>query len=140
MSFPIDTFKLREYVSMQLALLTQRHLLAIKTIVKCNSHSHINSRSKFIYSYKCINTNRLPSLQFQEVQHWVNFILTRMHSNRMRTICCSGRHLGVGCMLCQGGPPRRGVCPGGCLPNIPMDRMTDTCKNITLPQLHCVRY
>ena len=30
-----------------------------------------------------------------------------------------------------------GVCPGA---DPPVDRMTDRCKNITLPQLRCGRY
>ena len=43
----------------------------------------------------------------------------------------------------QGGLPR-GVCLRGCLPRgvyqtPPMNRMTDRCKNITLPQLRCRR-
>ena len=75
-------------------------------------------------------------------------VITRMHSSRMCTVRCSGRHLGGD--VCQGGClNRRGVCPGGvsawgvfawgCLPDIPLDRMTDTCKNITLLQLRCGR-
>ena len=94
-------------------------------------------------------------------------ISTRMHSSRMRTIRRSSRLLGGG--VCQPGgclpgggclpargrlpaggvfylpgqclPGGGGVCPGGCLADTPtpMDRMTDTCENITLPQLHCGR-
>ena len=75
---------------------------------------------------------------------------TRMHSSRMRTVGCSGRHWGVW-VSAQGG----GRClPGGwevsargvCLPRavsarrpLPVDRMTDTCTNITFPQLRCGR-
>ena len=45
----------------------------------------------------------------------------------MRTVRCSGRHGG-------------GICPGGCLPDpSPVDRMTDRCKNITLPQDFCIK-
>ena len=75
-----------------------------------------------------------------------------MHSSRMRTarlltISCNmgGVRLGGVCLggaLCLGGIclvgclPReclpRGVCPGGVLI---VDRMTDMCKNITLPQM-----
>ena len=67
-----------------------------------------------------------------------------MHSSRMRTVHCSGRP-GEGCL------PEGGVCQGvcaqgeGCVSGeggsaqggskTPPDRMTDTCKNITLPQL-----
>ena len=52
----------------------------------------------------------------------------RMHSSRIRTVCCSG-HL-------RGGV----VCPEGCLPkgvyNPPPSRgQTGTCKNINFPQL-----
>ena len=73
-----------------------------------------------------------------------------MHSSRMRTVRCSGRPLrGVrpgGCLpggcLPGGVAARQGVCQGGCQGCVcgrhpPMDRMADTCKNITLPQLRC---
>ena len=47
-----------------------------------------------------------------------------------------------GC-VCRGCVPG-GVCAGGCLPqcmvgytHTPVDRMTDACENITLPQLRC---
>ena len=51
------------------------------------------------------------------------------------------------CTVEGGGSAEGIVCPGGCLPGggwcvadpPPMDRMTDTCKNITLPQLRCGR-
>ena len=62
---------------------------------------------------------------------------------------CTGRG---GCLhrggVCQEGSAQGGVClGGGCLPRgvcipactgaaPPVDRMTDRCKNITLPQLH----
>ena len=70
-----------------------------------------------------------------------------MHSSRMRTVHCSGR-LG-GCLLREGGvcPGRvvfaqRGVCLGGCLPRgclpggvcpdpLPVNEITDRCKNIS---------
>ena len=39
-----------------------------------------------------------------------------------------------GVYLVQGAPGPGGV-PGQVLP--PMDRITDACKNITLPELHC---
>ena len=78
-----------------------------------------------------------------------------MHSSRMRTgrsltVCCSllpgGGGLpgpGGGVCLCRGGSPCRGVsawsggspCPGGVsgqAPSPPVNRITDTCKNITL--------
>ena len=41
-----------------------------------------------------------------------NKINTRMHSSRMRTVCCSGRLLGGG-----------GCLPGGCNP--PLDKIPD---------------
>ena len=52
--------------------------------------------------------------------------ITRMHSSRMRTVLCSDRHGGVSAwrVSAQGGVH---------LP--PVDRMTDTCENITFPQL-----
>ena len=62
------------------------------------------------------------------------YLLTRMHSSRMRT----GRSLTV----CRGGVPAarggaRGVCRGGGIPacteaDPPVNRITDRCKNITL--------
>ena len=76
--------------------------------------------------------------------------ITRMHSSRMRTFRCSGRPFGRG-VFAQGvgGVSAQGdVCLGGCLPrgSLPrgmsarhpaVDRMTDTCRNITLLQLCC---
>ena len=49
--------------------------------------------------------------------------------------------------VCPGGvwpgvSAQGGVCPGGVCgrpPAPPVDRMTDRCKNITLPQLRCGR-
>ena len=49
---------------------------------------------------------------------------TRMHSSRMHTVRCSGRLLGEGCL--SDPPP-------------PVNRITDRCQNITLPQLRCGR-
>ena len=55
-----------------------------------------------------------------------------MHSSRMRTVSCSGR-LGEGC-LTRGARNWPGlVWLGGCAP--PPRGLTDTCKNITFPQL-----
>ena len=74
-----------------------------------------------------------------------------MHSSRMHTVRCSGRLGREG--VCPGGcMPREGVCLGGgvCLVgnlpkgvsvwggvNLPLwtEFLTDTCENITLPQL-----
>ena len=80
-----------------------------------------------------------------------------MHSSRMRTVSCSGRLMGGGCLpsgvsawgcLSGGCLPRRGrgVCPGGvCLevsaggegvhPLLWTEFLTHTCENITFPQL-----
>ena len=79
---------------------------------------------------------------------------TRMHSSRMRTVCCSSRLLGVGGPVCL---PRRvylqevsasqgvsawavSACQegvylpgGGCTP--PLCEQTDICENITFLQL-----
>ena len=56
------------------------------------------------------------------------FAFGKMHSSGMRTVRCSGRPWG------------RGVCLGGfCQTPPPVDRITDTCKSITLPQLRCGR-
>ena len=66
----------------------------------------------------------------------------------MRNVRCSG-HPWEGVCPDGGLPANKGclsamgvVClPGGlglrCLPDPSLERMTDTCKNITLPQLHC---
>ena len=92
-----------------------------------------------------------------------------MHSSTMHTLRCSGRLLagclpsrglpGVSDQggVCPGGcQPREGlsahgvsargvyaqrsVCLEGCLPDThPVNRITDRCKNITLPELHCGR-
>ena len=52
----------------------------------------------------------------------------------------------VGCVtsaalaICPGGGCLPGgVCPNACWDTTPMNRMTDRCKNITLPQLRCGR-
>ena len=86
--------------------------------------------------------------------------ITRLHSNRMRTACllplspsmhCTGGCLplvrgGVSASGPGGGCLLRGVAasgPGCVYPSMqwdrppPLNRITDTCKNITLPQLHC---
>ena len=68
-----------------------------------------------------------------------------MHSSRMRTVRSSSRLAGGGCLA--GGCLPGGVCPGGVSApvhsgiHIPlMNRMTDRCKNMTLPELRCGRY
>ena len=86
---------------------------------------------------------------------------TRMHSSRLRTVHCSSRLLGGvwmrggGCLptgaylprglsACQGRclPARGGVCPGGSAGRVSARWVytsprgqTDTCENITSPQL-----
>ena len=61
-----------------------------------------------------------------------NVHLSRMHSSRMRTArfrgCLPGGVCPVGCVYLGG------VCLGGVHPSPPVNRMTDSCKNITLPQ------
>ena len=52
---------------------------------------------------------------------------TRMHSSRMRTTRSSGRPGG-------GVSPRTRHSPPGADPPPPVNRITDACKNITLPQ------
>ena len=61
-------------------------------------------------------------------------------------ICVSQHELGRGCLLRRGVSAREGgVCPGRSLPSVcwdtclPVNRMTDACENITLPQLRCGR-
>ena len=77
-----------------------------------------------------------------------------MHSSRMCTVCCSGTVPGGRVLFAQGVSAQGGIsgvclggCPvsaGGCLPrgvsarHIPIvNKITDRCKNITLPQLGC---
>ena len=64
---------------------------------------------------------------------------TRMHSSRMRTICCSGH---LSCHACPPAmhapwhaPPAMHTTPSPCMPPSPVDRMTDACENITFLQL-----
>ena len=63
--------------------------------------------------------------------------LTRMHSSRMCTVRCSGRLIG-GCLCLPRGwgclPGGRGCLPGGVYTSSPRGQ-TDTCENITFPQL-----
>ena len=79
----------------------------------------------------------------------------KMHSSRMRTICCSGclggclpRGKGVSVQregeggVCLGGVclgcvcQEGGVCPEGVVPPCEPNDWQDKCKNITSPQLH----
>ena len=87
------------------------------------------------------------------------YLKTRMHSSRMRTVrfcpylpACTvqrgsatrGVSATRGCQLPRGGVCYQGGCllpggPEGCIPacteaDPPVNRMTDRCKNITLPQ------
>ena len=72
-------------------------------------------------------------------------IITRMHSRRMRTIPCSGQLSCHACSLATHTPlqcmPPCHVCPPShaCPPSPMVNRITDACENITLPQLHCGR-
>ena len=100
----------------------------------------------------CLGSGRwttLPSCTGTNIYLRSNLFLTRMHSSRMRT----GRSLTVCCSLLPGGGGGEcllrgeGVCSGGCawsggvLParggspcpeTPPVNRITHTCKNITL--------
>ena len=76
-----------------------------------------------------------------------------MYSSRMRTArlftvsqhalgggVYPSMHWAGGCIpACtrQKGVCLGGVCPGWCDRHPPVNRMTDRCKNITLPQLRC---
>ena len=93
------------------------------------------------------------SIIWQQYETSVHF--SRMRTARWLTISQHVLSRGVSTQggVCPGGLPRGGgVCTGeclqgGCLANTPqtrgthppVDRMTDTCKNITLPQLCCGR-
>ena len=63
---------------------------------------------------------------------------TRMHSSRIRTAHCSGHLIGGGGRLQRGCLPRE-YLPWRYLPRrvytFPLRGQTDTCENITLPQL-----
>ena len=71
---------------------------------------------------------------------WRKVRPTRMHSSRMRTVRCGGRHEGGGgCVSAQGD-----VCPGclsmgggGSARHPSVDRMIDTCKNTTCMETIC---
>ena len=104
---------------------------------------------------------RLPPNNTDWRKLQIKFEKTRMHSSRMRTVRCSSRLRGGGggcllggvCLLGEVSACRGGVClPGGCLPargvvclggvclpggvHLPPPRgQTDTCENITFPQL-----
>ena len=94
---------------------------------------NLNKTSTLARNILITNFPNLYTLQFIKQ----NFLLTRLHSSRMHTVCL----LTVSpSMHCAGG-----VCSGGCLVQggIPactevdpptMNRMTDRCKNITFPQ------
>ena len=65
-----------------------------------------------------------------------------MYTSRMRppACCpylpaCTARGGSAPGGLLPGGACSGGVSPGGVLPLPPVNRMTDRCKNITLPQL-----
>ena len=65
------------------------------------------------------------------VVHQLNIVSTRMHSSRMRTVCCRGRLILGGGGVCPGS-----VCQGGVhLPPLWTEFLTHTCENITFPQL-----
>ena len=87
--------------------------------------------------------------------------LTRMHSSRMCTVRCSGHlsyhpptpamhapchtHPPLPCMPsathvpCHTCPPATHSPCHACSPPPPVNRITDACENITLPQLRCER-
>ena len=88
------------------------------------------------------------------------YLITSMHSSRMRTVLCSGRRGGDVCCggggwcllwevsavggVCRGVSAQGGVCQGVSAPvhagiHTPVNRITDACENITLPQLRCRR-
>ena len=95
----------------------------------------------FIFSWKATS---VPS-------HKIIFHLTRMHSSRMRTARSSSRPGGSPPGTPQdqappgpGTPPEQALPPGSRHPPgagtpPPVDRITDACENITLPQLRCGR-
>ena len=68
---------------------------------------------------------------FQKLVGW-NFIRTRVHSSRMRTVRCSGRLLGGGC-LPRGCVPRVSPPPTISDPRHPLNRITDRTGVKTLP-------
>ena len=77
---------------------------------------------------------------------WTSTHSSRMRTARLLTVSHSiqgGEGSAQGGGVCLGGClPRRGCLPGGCVsqhamgqtPPPPVDRMTDRCKNTTLPQ------
>ena len=75
----------------------------------------------------------------------MSVVITRMHSSRTRTahLLTVSRKGGVHILTSQGGEGASASWGGGCIWGVgvggwadtpPMNRMTDRCKNITLPQ------
>ena len=85
--------------------------------MKSYGQIHCSSSSKYIGN--CLNL-KYASKQLSKK--------TKMHSSRMYTVRCSSRLLGGG-GLCPGESAQGGVCQ-----TPPVNRMTDACENITLPQ------
>ena len=85
----------------------------------------------FVFS-QCKRTFKV--LFFQQIRFCSFTITTRMHSSRMRTARSSGRPGGL-----HQAPPRDQAPPPSRPPGTrhtppPVNRMTNRCKNITLPQ------
>ena len=120
-----------------------------------------NLTNEFQCSFTYLHASELITL----VELWA---WTRMHSSRMRSVCCSGRRGGclpIGGVVCTGGwwvggvCPLGGVCPRGVSPSLywagvvsaPVQAgihtppphwtkfLTHACENITFPQLRCGR-
>ena len=99
---------------------------------------------------KCSVKRESPKVLCLQVKdgsyHNAKIYKTKIEKWHDRTkICLKQECIPVGCVpsaavaVCPGGSTRGGL-PGGVLPDTPpCDRMTDRCKNITLPQLRCER-
>ena len=99
------------------------------------------------WAFKHILTSENHFQQYTVKTLWERYFLlgTRLHSSRMRT----ARALTVSHSMLAGGEgwvsARGGVCyrggllQGGSEVTPPVNRITDACKNITLPQLRCGR-
>ena len=94
-----------------------------KSSVGCLVHGCFNA-SFFLPFHEDGNTSA------SEYQVGLSLSLTRMHSSRMRTVRCSSRLLGEVSAQVHAGIHTH---------TPPVDRMTDRCKNIALPQLCCGR-
>ena len=96
---------------------------------------------KYLYNIECIVSK---NSHMHSVHFYKKHFKTRLHSNRMRTaraltlspsMLCAGRGAWSGGCMVRGGAWSWGVVSQHALRQTPpVNRMTNSCKNITLPQ------